>query len=426
MYQEGALCLTFSGFSSSLSRLSSPGEKEGKKAQGRKRKNETKASNCQIWDNAKFRHYYPGYSGNHFTRLRRHLGLKSDIFIKPLTSRFAKAIALSLNFPCVGYWNIDLERLPLNTPSPPWISSGTARHHPRHLFLGIRVAQPTPHRVPWLLQQLVLLLLPPAHGHCCCQHKIPVEQGSQSPPALWSWIGLFRVWCFPQPSLASPAPALEFTIWLQPGAKHHDPSPSGPGCRLFFLCSFQHKKNHCFFFSTLLEENQEAGQEFFYVLGGLFAFLQEDKGWHEATGLFPQVLLHEMDILEKRQSTAGGLNWRGCRAAVWVGVCGSVGLTSATSSSAFPHLHQQEIQAQPQHSALLAFKHSSLCPLSRWTLQQIGNLHWNYCCDKINLIQLQKHWQRERWQGVFPKLICLKTTSNHQASSNYPEKMERR
>lgn len=42
--------------------------------------------------------------------------------------------------------------------------------------------------------------------------------------------------------------------------------------------------------------------------GGLFAFLQEDKGWHEATGLFPQVLLHEMDTLEKRQSTAGGLN----------------------------------------------------------------------------------------------------------------------
>lgn len=101
MYQEGALYLTFSGVPSSVSRLSSPGEKEGKKAQGRKRKNETQASNCQISDNAKFHHCYPGYSGNHFTRLRRHLGLKSEIFIKPLTSRFAKAVALCLNFSCV-------------------------------------------------------------------------------------------------------------------------------------------------------------------------------------------------------------------------------------------------------------------------------------------------------------------------------------
>lgn len=80
---------------------------------------------------------------------------------------------------------------------------------------------------------------------------------------------------------------------------------------------------------------------------------------------FPQILLHEMDVLEKRKSTAGELTWRGCRAALWVGVCKSAGLSSATSFSASPHLHQQDIQAQPHQSILLALKHESVCTSSR-------------------------------------------------------------
>lgn len=42
--------------------------------------------------------------------------------------------------------------------------------------------------------------------------------------------------------------------------------------------------------------------------GGPFSFFfQEDKGWHAELGFSPQVLLHEMDVLEKRQSTAAEL-----------------------------------------------------------------------------------------------------------------------
>lgn len=197
MYREGALCFTFSGVPSSLSRLCSPGEKEGKKTQGRKSKNETQASNCQICDNVKFRHYYPGYAGNHFTRLRRHLGLKSDIIFKPLTSRFAKAIALSLNCPCVKR-NPELERLPLS-----WVSSGAASHHPRHHFQGTRVAQPAPHSGPWLLQQLKLVLLPPAHSTAAASMKFLSSEVPSHTPALRSRILHGLVFSPAQPGIPS-------------------------------------------------------------------------------------------------------------------------------------------------------------------------------------------------------------------------------
>lgn len=305
MYQEGALYLTFSGVPSSVSRLSSPGEKEGKKAQGRKRKNETQASNCQICDNAKFHCCYPGYSGNHFTRLRRHLGLKSEIFIKPLTSRFAKAVALCLNF-SVLRWLLEHRPAALELPTPSWISSGTARHHPRRHFLGTRVAQ-GPARSPQ------------------CPWAAPAARTGAAPtstrllPTPHSWVtGLpvthwlcahrsFTVRCFPRSSLASPAPELEFAIWLQPGAQHHDPSsPLGPGCRIFFPCSFQHKKKH--FLSHPAGGKPRSRTRILLSFGGPFSFFfQEDKGWHAELGFSPQVLLHEMDVLEKRQSTAGEL-----------------------------------------------------------------------------------------------------------------------
>lgn len=129
-----------------------------------------------VCDNARFHHYYPGYAGNHFTRLRRHLGLKSDIFIKSLTSRFAKAIALSLNFPCVKTvtgtqtWR-DFPRATQPTMDQQWHSQTS----PKAPFPGDQGGpEPSPlPTVPLLLQQLSPVLLPPAHGHCCCQHRVP-------------------------------------------------------------------------------------------------------------------------------------------------------------------------------------------------------------------------------------------------------------
>lgn len=72
--------------------------------------------------------------------------------------------------------------------------------------------------------------------------------------------GLFTVQCSPQSGLASPASPLEFAISLQPGARHHVPSSLlGPGCRLFFPCCFQQKKEH--FFPTLLPIKEETRKQ---------------------------------------------------------------------------------------------------------------------------------------------------------------------
>lgn len=176
MYREGALCFTFSGVPSSLSRLCSPGEKEGKKVQGRKSKNETQASNCQICDNAKFHHYYPGYAGNHFTRLRRHLGLNSDINFKPLTSRFAKAIALSLNCPCVKWL---LEHRAGETPlelGQQWRSQTSSKAPPP----GDQGGPARSPQWPWAAPAAHTGAAPTSTQPCCCQHEIPVQRGSQS------------------------------------------------------------------------------------------------------------------------------------------------------------------------------------------------------------------------------------------------------
>lgn len=160
-----------------------------------------------------------------------------------------------------------------------------------------------------------------------CPWAAPAARTGAAPTSTWplllptphSWVtglpvthwlcahGSFTVRCFPRSSLASPAPELEFAIWLQPGAQHHDPSsPLGPGCRIFFPCSFQHKKKH--FLSHPAGGKPRSRTRILLSFGGHFSFyFQEDKGWHAELGFFPQVLLHEMDVLEKRQSTAGEL-----------------------------------------------------------------------------------------------------------------------
>lgn len=239
---------------------------------------------------------------------------------------------------------------------------------------GSAVAQPdiiqgTTSRAPgWPSPLPTVALGCSSSSNWCCshQHTALLLPARNSCPARFPVThqlcghGSFTVWCFPQPSLASPAPALEFAIWLQPGAQLHDPSsPLGLGCRLFFPCSFQHKKNS--FFPTLLVDKKQVKNSCkFWGVFLLFCKRKRAGSW-----AFPQILLHEMDVLEKRKSTAGELTWRGCRAALWVGVCTSAGLSSATSFSASPHLHQQDIQAQPHQSILLALKHESVCTSSR-------------------------------------------------------------
>lgn len=79
--------------------------------------------------------------------------------------------------------------------------------------------------------------------------KFLCNQGPWGLLALRSHIA--RVQPFPQSSLAPPASTLESAILLRPGARHHVPSSLlGPGCRLFFPCCLQHKKEH--FFPNLL------------------------------------------------------------------------------------------------------------------------------------------------------------------------------
>lgn len=94
---------------------------------------------------------------------------------------------------------------------------------------------------------------------------------------------------FSQPSLASSASTLEFAILLQPGARHHVPSSLlGPGCRLFFPCCLQHKKEY--FFPNLLpikekktgkqnKNSSQFGASFWFFCSG-------EKDWHTAIVFF--------------------------------------------------------------------------------------------------------------------------------------------
>lgn len=285
MYKEGALCLTFSGDCSSLSRLSSPGEKEVEKAQGRK--NETQASNCQICNNVKFLHYYPGYSGNHFTRLRRYLGLKSEIFIKPLTSTFAKTIALSLNLPCVKMatgtqtWR-DSPQAPHPTMDQKWHSQTSSKAP----FPGDQ-GGPGPSLLP------TVPLGSSSSSYCCWSHQHTAIAAANTNscvtglPVTLCDHGLFMVWCFPWSSLASPAPALEFAIWMQQELGTIILLPHwGLAADCSFHVLFNTRKNT--FPPPCWRETKEQDKNSSKFWGVFLVLFLEDKGWHAATGFSPK------------------------------------------------------------------------------------------------------------------------------------------
>lgn len=142
---------------------------------------------------------------------------------------------------------------------------------------------------------------PTSTQHCCGQHEIPVQRGSQSHTSS-AVTDPSRFGVFP-----SPAWHPQLLHWNLPFGCSQELSfmillpPLGLGCRLFFPCSFQHKKNS--FFPTLLEDKKQVKNSCkFWGVFLLFCKRKRAGSW-----AFPQILLHEMDVLEKRKSTAGEL-----------------------------------------------------------------------------------------------------------------------
>lgn len=217
-------------------------------------KEKVKASNCQICDNAKFHHYYPGGSGNHFTRLRRHLGLKWDIFIKPLTSRFAKAIALSPNFPCVQMvtgsqtWR-DSSRAPRPTTDQQWHSQTSSKaplprdqagpacspRWPLAAPAALTGAAPTSTWPVWLLL---------AHNSCV--------MGSQPHSTLQSQI--IHSSCFPSPAWHSQLPYQNLPFGCSQDLASWSFFPFGAWLLIILYMFFSRKST---FSPALLEEIKE-------------------------------------------------------------------------------------------------------------------------------------------------------------------------